>query len=88
MLDRLAEVAHETDIDVGLKEGGADFFEGDVKLLLSGMLREWEQLTTFSSMGVVPWRSRKAVVSRRPRSARTIVKETLLASPQKYRLQN
>lgn len=79
MLDGLAEVAHETDIDVRLKESGADFLEGGVKLLLSGMPRECGRLITFSSMGAVPWRSRKAVVSRRPRSERTIVQETLLA---------
>jgi hypothetical protein len=41
MLDGFAKVAYETDVDVGLEESGADFLQGDVKLLLSGQLREW-----------------------------------------------
>jgi hypothetical protein len=35
MLDRFAEVAYETDVHVRLEESGADFLQGDIKLLLS-----------------------------------------------------
>src|ERR1700738_1777882 len=69
VFDLFAERLDDTQIDIRLEQGCTNFFKRGIELLKSTQNRR----RTFSSMGAEPLRSRKAVVSRRPRSARTMV---------------